>query len=157
MKCDADFNLLCIKYTKQTFAFPTLEIAPRENCFQQRLRVCISLVTGLLCLSSGSKLSSFISPPPQLPCQRATAQSPSCSGLRWAVLPSTQAFLGRGNSHSLGKTVVYHTNNARYIRGQLQFSQLSMGSGLHLVLIMLYHQVVLVCISHLCKSHGANA
>lgn len=33
MKCDVDFNLLCIKHTKQTFAFPTLEIAPSENCF----------------------------------------------------------------------------------------------------------------------------
>lgn len=33
VKCDVDFNLLCIKYTKQTFAFPTLEIALSENCF----------------------------------------------------------------------------------------------------------------------------
>lgn len=61
MKCGVDFNLLCIKHTKQTFALPTLKIAPSENCFQQRLRVCISLVTGL-CLSDGNKLSSFILP-----------------------------------------------------------------------------------------------
>lgn len=60
MKCDVDFNLLCIKYTEQTFAFLMLGTAPSENCFQGRLRVCISPVSGLLGLSNGSKMPSLL-------------------------------------------------------------------------------------------------
>lgn len=58
MKCDVDFNLLCIKYTEQTFAFLMLGTAPSENCFQGKLRVCISLVNGLLGISN--KMSSVL-------------------------------------------------------------------------------------------------
>lgn len=47
MKCDVAFNLLCIKYTEQTFAFLMLGTAPSENCFQGRLRDCTSLANGL--------------------------------------------------------------------------------------------------------------
>lgn len=60
MKCDVDFDLLCIKYTEQTFAFLMLGIASSENCFQERLRVCISLVNGLLGVSNGSKMPSLL-------------------------------------------------------------------------------------------------
>lgn len=60
MKCDVDFNLLCIKHTEQTSVLLMLGTAPSENCFQGRLRVCICLVSCLLCLSSGSKTSSLL-------------------------------------------------------------------------------------------------
>lgn len=97
MKCDVDFNLLCIKYTKQTFAFPTLEIAPNENCFQQRIRVYISLVTGLLCLSDGSKLSSFILP--SVPESNSTVPLSQRARVGCATAaPSPQGFLGWINS-----------------------------------------------------------
>lgn len=60
MKCDVDFNLLCIKYTEQTFEFLMLGAALSESCFQERLRVCISLVNDLLSVSNGSKMSSLL-------------------------------------------------------------------------------------------------
>lgn len=106
MKCDVDFSLLCIKYTKQTFAFPMLEIALSENCFQQRLRVCISLVTGLLWLSNGSKLSSFILP--SVPESNTVPLSQVARVGCATAAPSAQGFLRWINSHLLVKTVVSH-------------------------------------------------
>lgn len=104
MKCDVDFKLLCIRYTKQIFAFPMLKIAPNENCFQRRLRVCISLVTGLLCLSNGSKLSGCILP--SVPESNSTVPLSQRAGVGCATAaPSAQGLLGSINSH-LVKTVV---------------------------------------------------